>query len=176
MVPFVPEWMTYEVEQALRGLTRKQRSTVLRLAEAAATDGLSMREIFSRSDTCARSTWYDRPSSDGWESDPQITRALELATARAQNWQDTEIARSIATAQRKLANASPSAVDRLITLMASAEAQKLQRLAALDILDRAGAGETANKSVPDGVQIYLPDNDRDQTTSGATGDVFGNAS
>jgi len=142
---FLPRWMTGEIERSLRGLTRKQRTTVLKLAEAAATPGVSMSDVFRQPDCCNRSTWYDRPSRPGWESDPQIKRALELATRRAQEWQDGEIARHIEAAQRKLAKASPAAVDRLITLMASAEDQRLQRLSALDILDRAGEA-TANKA------------------------------
>jgi len=153
MVGYFPRWMTGEIEQALRGLTRKQRTTVLKLAEAAATLGVSMSDVFRQPDCCNRSTWYDRPSRAGWESDPRIARALELATARAQQWKDGEIARYIEEAQRKLAQASPNAVERLITLMTSADQQKLQRLAALDILDRVGAGETANKATtpPGGV-------------------------
>lgn len=144
-VEFFPRWITGEIEQALRGLTRKQRTTVLKLAEAAVTPGRSMSDVFRERDCCNRSTWYDRPSRPGWESNPQIQRALELATTRAQSWQDTEITRHIEKAQRKLAKASPAAVDRLITLMAGAKEEKMQRLAALDILDRTGSGETANK-------------------------------
>jgi hypothetical protein len=150
-VMFLPKWMTGELEEALRGLTRKQRTTVLKLAQAAAMPGRSMSDVFRDADCCNRSTWYDRPSRAGWESNPQIQRALELATRRAQEWQDGEIARHIETAQRKLAKAGPAAVDRLITLIAAADDQKLQRLAALDVLDRMGAGETANKAqVPSG--------------------------
>lgn len=145
MVAYIPEWMTYEIEQALRGLTRKQRTTVLRLAEAAATPGLTMTDVFRESDCCNRSTWYDRPSRDGWESDPQIKHALQLATERAQHWQDTTIARHIAEAQRKLAQASPPAVDRVISLMAGAQDERVQLRAAESILDRT-AQETAVKS------------------------------
>ncbi len=144
MVAYIPEWMTYEIEQALRGLTRKQRTTVLRLAEAAATPGLTMTDVFRESDCCNRSTWYDRPSRDGWESDPQIKHALQLATERAQHWQDTTIARHIAKAQRKLAVASPAAVDRMISLMAGADDQRVQLSAAEGILDRT-AQETATR-------------------------------
>jgi hypothetical protein len=136
--------MTYEIEQALRGLTRKQRTTVLKLAEAAATPGRSMSDVFKEPDCCNRSTWYDRPSRDGWESDPQIQHALALATERAQHWQDTTIARHIAEAQRKLAVAAPPAVDRIISLMAGAEDQRVQLRAAEGILDRT-AQETASK-------------------------------
>jgi hypothetical protein len=142
--------MTYEIEQALRGLTRKQRTTVLKLAEAAATPGRSMSDVFKEPDCCNRSTWYDRPSRDGWESDPQIQHALALATERAQHWQDTTIARHIAEAQRIIAEASPEAAQRIITLMVGADDQRVQLKASESILDRIS--ETADKSQP-GAQV-----------------------
>jgi hypothetical protein len=147
MIDYFPEWMTYEIEQALRGLTRKQRTTVLKLAEAAATPDRTMSDVFREPDCCNRSTWYDRPSKAGWESDPQIKHALALATERAQHWADTSIARHIATAQRKLAQASPPAVDRVISLMAGAQDERIQLRAAESILDRT-AQETASKTPP----------------------------
>jgi hypothetical protein len=145
VIPYLPEWMTYEIEQALRGLTRKQRTTVLKLAASAATPGRTMSDVFREPDCCNRSTWYDRPAKAGWESDPQIQHALALATERAQHWQDTTISRHIATAQRKLAQASPPAVDRMISLMKDAADERVQLRAAEGILDRT-AQETAIKS------------------------------
>lgn len=156
MIPYLPEWMTYEIEQALRGLTRKQRTTVLKLAEAAATPGRSMSDVFREPDCCNRSTWYDRPSKAGWESDPQIKRALELATERAQHWQDSTIARRISETQKIIADASPPAAHRIIALMAGAEDPRVQLRAAESILDRL-AMETAIKSASSSVETHSVD-------------------
>lgn len=175
-VLYTPTWMTFEIEQALRGMSCKRHTTVLKLADAFATTGRSMEDVFRDADCCNRSTWHGRTDRPGWKSDPQIQTALKLATERAQQWQDTVITRNIADAQRRLAVASPAAVQRLITLMDSADDPKLQRIVALDILDRTGAGETASKGLPvqgGGVVVYIPDNERNAPTGGAPDTVSG---
>jgi len=63
---FTPEWLTYEVSQALAGIggehVAKKEATVLRLAEALA-NGVSMNSVFERPDTCSKRVWYGSASS-----------------------------------------------------------------------------------------------------------------
>lgn len=175
---YTPAWITFEIEQALKGMSRKRRTTVLKLADAATDPKRSMSDVFRDPDCCNRSTWYDRPGRLGWEKDAKIRVALVLATERAQKWQDTEIARNIVESQRLLAEAAPKAVRRLILLVDNANDEKLQRGVALDILDRVGTGETASKGMPvqgGGVIVYVPDNGRDTSTGGSPDPVSGDA-
>ena len=63
---FTPEWLTYEVSQALAGIggehVATKEATVLRLAEALA-NGVSMNSVFERPDTCSKRVWYGSASS-----------------------------------------------------------------------------------------------------------------
>ena len=147
---YTPEWLTFEISEALSGLTRKQRTTVLRLAEAAAAD---RPQPFDRADVCSKTTWYGRYSHGnkrpGWRDDPAIQHALELATARAQEWEDTHIARQIAKTRRQLADHAPGAELSLYGLALGATSEGTKRLACLDILNRVGAELASKATVPD---------------------------
>jgi len=146
---YTPEWLTFEISEALSGLTRKQRTTVLRLAEAAAAD---QPQPFERPDVCSKTTWYGRYSHGdklpGWRDDPAIQRALELATARAQDWEDTHITRQIAKTRRQLADHAPGAEISLYNLALRADSEAVKRQACLDILDRVGAELASKAAVP----------------------------
>jgi hypothetical protein len=147
---YTPEWLTFEISKALSALTtRKQRTTVLRLAEAAAAD---KPQPFERADVCSQNTWYGRYKDGvklpGWRDDPAIQHALELATARAQDWEDTHITRQIARTRRQLADHAPS-VERSLSLLAlGAQSESVRRQACLDILDRVGAELASKAAVP----------------------------
>lgn len=147
-------WMTHEIEQALAQIEgpheRKKRCTVLRLAEARAL-GLGVRSAFDQSDTCNAVTWYGREGV-GWKDDPAIAKALELATRRAQAWQDQEEVQRITLRQRQLALTQDELVDlsklattTLADLMMNAGSEKVRLEAAETVLDRADAA-TAKKS------------------------------
>ena len=146
---YTPEWLTFEISEALSGLTRKQRTTVLRLAEAAAAD---QPQPFERPDVCSKTTWYGRYSHGdklpGWRDDPAIQHALELATARAQDWEDTHITRQIAKTRRQLADHAPGAELSLYGLALRADSEGVKRQACLDILDRVGAELASKAAVP----------------------------
>jgi len=150
-VDYTPEWLTFEISEALSALTtRKQRTTILRLAEAAAAD---RPQPFDRPDVCSKTTWYGRYSHGdklpGWRDDPAIQHALELATARAQEWEDTHIARQIAKTRRQLADHAPGAELSLYGLALGATSEGTKRLACLDILNRVGAELASRATVPD---------------------------
>lgn len=148
-VDYTPEWITFEIAQALSGLTRKQRTTILRLAAAAAAD---KPQPFERPDVCSRTTWYGRyrhgVKLPGWRDKPAIQDALALATARAQDWQDTYIARQIAKTRQQLAAHAPN-VERSLSLLAlGANSEAVRRQACLDILDRVDVNLASKAVVP----------------------------
>ena len=184
---FYPDWMTYEIEAALRKIigqhARKKRLTILRLAEGLVL-GRSMTETFALDDVCSMTTWYGRYKKGqklpGWRDDPIIQHALKLASQRALYCSDKYIGEQIQETRKLLAQYGPGAVHKLGLLMAKAESESLQRLASLDILDRLDP-ETASKgTIPatsgePQIVIYLPDNerhDRDQAPT-QTEDVPG---
>jgi len=148
---FYPEWMTYELENALRQITgrhaRKKRTTILRLAEGVVV-GRPVTETLAMAETCSETTWYGRyekgQKKPGWRDDPLVSQALKLATQRAQYCSDTYIAEQIKETRRLMAKYGPGAVHKLGGLMLTAGSESLQRLSALDILDRLDP-ETASK-------------------------------
>jgi hypothetical protein len=149
--------MSFEVQAALDAIgephSRKKRCTVLRLAEARAT-GVSVRTVFEQDDTCNVQTWYGRGANDtGWKDDPAIASALEVATKRAQWWQDQEEGQRIALRQKQLAATQDELVDlsalatqTLADLMMNADSEKVRLEAAETVLDRADEA-TARKIV-----------------------------
>lgn len=155
----VPEWMTGEVEAALRlvgqGAPAKQRSmmhaTILRLAHARATQQVES-AVFDLPDTCSKTTWYGRyrgqrgarVKKPGWSDDAAMQRALQVATERAQRWEDTRISRILTEARLVLVEASPEAAKELKRQIREGERDKDRREASKAVLDRAGF-ETAAK-------------------------------
>jgi hypothetical protein len=65
---FVPEWLSDEVNQALRLIggehVAKKEATILRLAEASA-NGESWTAVFARAETCTKQVWYGFTRSTG---------------------------------------------------------------------------------------------------------------
>jgi len=132
---FTPEWLTYEVSQALAGITgehvAKKEATVLRLAEALA-NGVSMNSVFERPDTCSKRVWYGSASSPtggstgstssptggrGWRDDPAITTALALATERARWWVRVKRGRAVESALEILVDGAEAAALQLTNLV-----------------------------------------------------------
>jgi hypothetical protein len=159
---YQPAWLTEELHKALQAIggthQRKKRTTVLRLAEARASEDIIEAEVFRRPECCSRTCWYGKQPSagvhlPGWRDDPAIATALEAATARAQWWRDQAEARQIqkniehlAQANNLLAEYAPAAVRRLMALVEAAASEETARKAANDILDRADEA-TASKAV-----------------------------
>jgi hypothetical protein len=144
VIPFVPDWLTYEIENALQQIKppwlAKKRATVLRLAEGTVV-GRSMAETFALSDTCSETTWYGRHKhgkrKKGWKDDKAIVGALEMAVRRALAWEDRRIGRGIAAAREKLAQEALPSIERMAQLRDGAEDEGLRLAAALSIYDRA---------------------------------------
>lgn len=157
----VPDWMSGEVEAALRevgkGLVQQKRSlmhvTILRLAHARATQQAES-PIFELGDTCSRTTWYgryrtnkatgERYKTSGWIDDPAVLQALQVATERARRWEDTRISRALTEARLILVEASPSAARELRRQIDHGDKDVDKREASKAVLDRAGF-ETAAK-------------------------------
>jgi len=152
--------MTGEVEAALRQvgataptMTRaKLHVTILRLAHARATQQVEA-AVFEMEDTLSRTSWYGRYRVDdaggrykttGWADDATVQRALQVATERAQRWEDTRISRTLTEARLVLVEASPAAAKELKRQIEEGEKDKDRREASKAVLDRAGF-ETAAK-------------------------------
>jgi len=117
---FVPEWLSFEVNEALSQLTgehvAKKEATVLRLAEATA-HGQSWSAVFRLPDTCTKKVWYGGGSKGGWCDDPAITHALAMATARARWWVRVKRGRAVQEALDILIDGSEDAAQQLINLV-----------------------------------------------------------
>lgn len=156
---YLPEWMTGEVEAALREVGQeasaqqrsKMHATILRLAHARATQQVES-AVFDLPDTCSKTTWYGRyrvregrrVKAPGWSDDSAVQRALQMATERAQRWEDTRISRHLTEARLVLVEASPAAAKELVRQIDAGEKDKDRREASKAVLDRAGF-ETAAK-------------------------------
>lgn len=158
-----PIWMTMELQESLDEIEgpheRKKRTTVLRLAEAAAND-TPARQVFASKDCCSGPIWYGRTTGDkthgevpGWKDDPQIAASFELAK-RLAHWHQDELEKDrqamrrqiLSKTETRLAEISGAAVEVLLDVMLSDEsAPDTRRKAAVDALTHA-APETAPKS------------------------------
>jgi hypothetical protein len=146
VIAFVPNWLTYEIEQALGKISppwqAKKRTTVLRLAEGAVI-GRSMAETFALPDVCSETTWYGRykcgERQPGWNADEDIVAALEMCVQRALAWEDRRIGRGIAAARERLAQEALPSIERLAQLRDEATDEDLRLSAALHLYDRAEA-------------------------------------
>lgn len=138
MPDYSPPWLTRELRDQLASLTRKQRNTILRLAEAEVT-GAPWTEVWARRDCCSKTTWYGRyrrsgEKIPGWQDQPAIADALTTALALANDYTDSQIGRDIHAAQLQLAAEALASVTRLVHLRDHADTDETQRKAANDIL------------------------------------------
>ena len=117
---FIPDWLSFEVNEALAALSgehlAKREATVLRLAEATA-NGQSWTEVFDLPDTCSKRIWYGTGDKVGWQNDPAMTHALELATERARWWVRVKRGRAVQEALDILVDGSEDAAKQLINLV-----------------------------------------------------------
>lgn len=114
---YVPEWLTYEIEQALAAISGDQvaakEAMVLRMAQGMA-QGLPQREIFRQPGTCAKNTWHGVGDKPGWKDDPAIAHALDLATARARWWVRIKEGRAVENALNALLEVAEDAAGNVV--------------------------------------------------------------
>lgn len=145
-----------EVQSALGRLqpphVAKKRATILALVDARLA-GEPEESVWRRADTCNRSTYHEK-----WKRDPVFAEVLELVTLRAVEWRETEEARALRDAARRLALASPNAVEVLVGLLASSD-ETQRRLAAGDLLDRASTATSTKRSASVKITEELTDDE-----------------
>lgn len=156
------------VEAAAAALTRfdgqharKKRDTVIALVDARLS-GRPEESVWELPQACSRTIYHTK-----WKHDEVFAAVLAEVFGVAQHWQDTRALRALQSAAERMALASPVAAAKLIGLMNADDAAIVLR-AATAILDRAGM-ETASKSSTEstvGVQVYLPENGRDERDDG----------
>ena len=124
--PFQPEWLSYEVHQALEAVkgdhVAKKQLTVLHLAVAIAAES-PQALVFKRHDTCNRVTWYGRDGEPGWRDDPAISQALEVATKRALWWMRVRQGGAVQNALDVLVDAAPAAAQQLVRIATEGRVQ-----------------------------------------------------
>ncbi len=138
----------------------KMRGTILAIVGARLA-GESDETVWEprRPETCSRRIYQGK-----WKKHPLFADVLKQVETLAREYQDGRSLRARQQAAERLALASPIAVATAIREMQS-EDPAVRLRAAFGILDRAGI-ETAPKGTVAGtmgVQIYLPDNGRDET-------------
>jgi len=115
---YVPEWLTYEIEQALAAIGGDQvaakEAMVLRMAQAVA-QGISQRELFKQPGTCSKNTWHGVGDKPGWKDDPAIVHALELATRRARWWVRVKEGRAVENALNALIEVAEDAAGNVVS-------------------------------------------------------------
>lgn len=185
---YQPDWMSFEVHEALSALSgdhiAKKEITVLRLAEATAM-GEPWKPIFHRSDTCTAKIWYGFTDGQGeqkrgWKDDPVIAHALAVATERARWWVRVRRGKAVESALDVMVDAAPAIASQLVRIategrvLVQIEGGELFRPAdvrdivkasesVLDRVDKKTASKhTAELTGKDGLPLY-PDNKHDLT-------------
>jgi hypothetical protein len=121
---FTPEWLTWEISEALAALdgsqAAKKEATVLRMAQAIA-NGEPPTGVFAHPGACSRAVWYgkykDGKHLPGWKDDPAIQTALALATERARWWVRVRQGRAVQDSLDILVNGSEDAARQLVSMV-----------------------------------------------------------
>ena len=116
---------------------QRKRNTILALVETRLA-GRAEESVWSLPETCSRNTYHSK-----WKQDETFASVLANVTALATKWQSGRRLAALEEAAEELALAAPDAVAALTQLLQSAN-EKTRRMAAVNILDRAGM-ETAQK-------------------------------
>lgn len=91
---FVPEWLTWEINEALAAITGdhvvKKETTVLRVAQAVA-NGEPISAVFAQPDTCSRTIWHGK-YGDGMNLNQRIWRLENGGLANIRNTLRTSMA------------------------------------------------------------------------------------
>lgn len=123
------------------GITK--RNTIIALIDARIA-GRSEESVWSRPDTCHRSTYHGKHAGRGWKNDPLFADVLAQCWQIAAGHRERQKINAIALAADRLAMLAPAAVDRLAALLATTD-ENVAIKAIKETLDRAGM-ETASKS------------------------------
>ncbi|MBP8292644.1 MAG: hypothetical protein KAX65_07720 [Caldilineaceae bacterium] len=117
--------MTHEIEQALNaidgapGHVRRKRTTVLRVAQAQATEQ-PLTTVWAQPDCGSKGAWYGETRrgvwQPGWCDDPAVQAALVLAKKRADWYVDVRLGRAIASATDEIVEAAPAAAKQLVRM------------------------------------------------------------
>lgn len=117
---FVPEWLTFEIEQALAAIggehVAKKEATVLRMAQAIAK-GESQASVFRQPGTCSKNIWHGVNDKVGWKEDPAIAEALALATERARWWLRIKEGQAIQSALNDLVDVAEDAARQIAAVI-----------------------------------------------------------
>lgn len=168
---FQPEWMTFEVHEALARIqgehVGKKVRTVLHLAGAIAAE-TPQKAVFQRRDTCNRVTWYGRDGEPGWRDDPAIAEALRVATERALWWMRVRQGGAVQSALDVLVDASDAAARQLVSVatkgFVTVEIDSERKIRYADIKDMIKAADsildrvsesTAGKRPKDNITVKL---------------------
>lgn len=162
---FVPDWLTYEISNALAAITgdhpAKKEVTVLRLAQAVA-NGEALASVFGLPGTCSKTIWYGGANKPGWKDDPAILTALALATDRARWWVRIKQGRAVQDSLNILVDGSEDAARQLVSVVRTgalifdfgADGMEIRRAdvghvleASKQILDRVSATTAAKSTV-----------------------------
>jgi len=161
---FLPDgthpWLTLEILDALHAVkgphVAKKRYTLIRVAIARATPGVSEDSVWRSADPaeeeqlCARSTWYAK-----WKHRPDIAAALDACEARLRDWRDAETMRiEMEAAQLRRRAIAEGSVDAVVGL----------RRTALSAKDRADMRTEASKAL-----LILADSDLGKRLTAAEG-------
>lgn len=121
---------------------RKKKDTVLALLDVRLA-GTPEEEVWSRTETCARSTWHEK-----WKKDPLIADVLERCRTITDYWKDNRAALAIAETSNRMSLESPASLDEVIRVRDQGEDDADRLRAALAILDRIpGLGTKSEQSV-----------------------------
>lgn len=116
----MPEWLTFEIEQALAAIegehVAKKEATVLRMAQAIAK-GESQASVFRQPGTCSKNVWHGVNEKAGWKEDPAIAEALSRATARARWWLRVKEGQAIQNALNDLVDVAEDAARQIASVI-----------------------------------------------------------
>lgn len=125
-IPYIPEWLTYEVSQALAALVgehvAKMETTILRMAQAVA-NGASLNSVFEQNGTCTKRIWYGYTDAktgkvkSAWRDDPAVVHALGMATERARWWVRVRHGQAVQNALDVLMDGAEVAAHQLTNLV-----------------------------------------------------------
>jgi hypothetical protein len=139
-------WYIHIVEE-LRRLDgeqwdRKKKDTIIALIDARLS-GAPEESVWSRPQTCARSTWHDK-----WKSDSLISSVLDSCRRLVDEWRDDRGSLAIAETAQRMKLESPASLDEVIRVrdLGGDDADRLR--AALAILDRIeGLGSKTEQKI-----------------------------
>jgi len=153
-------WLTAEILDLLRAIrgrrdvVAKKRYTLIQVAIARATPGISENSVFQDDpQVCARSTWYGK-----WSHEPEIQAALAACEQRLQDWRDAETllieAHAAQLRRRGYAEGSLDGLRGLRKIVLSEQARAADRIEASKVLLKLA--DPALTELLDGTRSAVP--------------------